>query len=161
MSIKTAKVAGRRVLKFQSLDEMLADAEQITSGPVRCMGNWSAGQILKHLAIAVESAITGVDYTHPWYIRLTARLMKRHFLNCTMEPGFQMPQAMKAEFMPPDDVSIGDGLSALRQSVTRFRAATELAPSKIFGQMTRDEAEKFQLRHAEMHLSFLVPDGSA
>ena len=70
-----------------------------------------------------------------------------------------MPAAMEPDFMPPDEVSIGDGVAALRSAIERFKSAndSELQPSMAFGKMTRDEYNQLHMRHAEMHLSFIVP----
>jgi hypothetical protein len=54
MPVNTAKVDGRRKLDYASLEEVLADADRLSSGPVKVLGNWSAGQIFKHLAIAMS-----------------------------------------------------------------------------------------------------------
>jgi len=58
---------------------------------------------------------------------------------------------------PPANVSLHDGLTALHQAVARYKAADHLAPSAALGQLTRKEYDNFHERHAEMHLSFLVP----
>jgi hypothetical protein len=161
MLVKTAKVQGRRVLHFDTIDEMLAEAEKLAASNVRCLGNWSEGQILKHLAVTLESAVTGIDFSPPWIFRIIARMMKKQFLKKSMRPGFQMPEAMERSFMPPNNVSAGEGIQALRSAVSTFKSATELPPNNVFGPMTHDEAEQFHLRHAEMHLSFLIPETSA
>ena len=157
MTIKTAKVTGRRVLKFQAVDEILADAERLATGEIRCLGSWSAGQILKHLAITINNSVDGVDMQVPWFVRVMARLFKNHFLTAPMKPGFQMPKHMEPHFMPPLNVSVAEGLSALRLALDRYRTAPSLAPSPAFGKLTRDECDRLHQRHAEMHLSFLVP----
>lgn len=43
MAINTARVTGRRQLRFESLDAVLADAEYLASVPTRQLGNWSLG----------------------------------------------------------------------------------------------------------------------
>ena len=45
MPVATAKVEGRRKLDYQSLDEVVADAERLSAGTLTTLGNWSAGQI--------------------------------------------------------------------------------------------------------------------
>jgi hypothetical protein len=45
MAVNTAKVKDRRKLDYASLEELLVDADRLSSGPVRVLGNWSAGLI--------------------------------------------------------------------------------------------------------------------
>lgn len=161
MTVETKQVQGRRELRFNSLDDILADAESITSQPVRALGNWTPGQILKHLAMTMDSAITGVDFKVSFPVRLVGKFIKKRFLTKPLPAGFRMPEKMKPHFMPPDEVTIEEGLAALRESLERFRNAPTLAPHAMFGNITREEHNMMHTRHAELHLSFLVPDESA
>ena len=47
----------RRVLTFQSLDEVIADAERLAAGKVRTTGSHTFGQILNHLALSQDDLI--------------------------------------------------------------------------------------------------------
>lgn len=156
MGVNTKNVVNRRALHFKTVDDILRDAEEITSGEVRHLGNWTPGKIFKHIAITMDNSVDGVDFKAPLLIRIVARLMKKSFLNNTMKSGFQMPEKMKPHFSPPDDVSIEEGLTALRESIERYKSATDLQPSPVLGNLTRDEYDKLHMRHAEMHLSFIV-----
>ncbi len=49
-TINTKQVTGRRVVRYESFDEILADAERLAVVPTRTLGNWSIGQIFSHLA---------------------------------------------------------------------------------------------------------------
>ena len=51
--MNTKAVTGRREVHYDTFDDALADAERLAAGDVRTLGNWSYGQILKHLAMAV------------------------------------------------------------------------------------------------------------
>jgi Protein of unknown function (DUF1569) len=73
MPVNTAKVDGRRKLDYASLEEVLADADRLSSRPVKVLGNWSAGQIFRHLALAFNGSIDGFTMTFPWPLRLMAR----------------------------------------------------------------------------------------
>ncbi len=57
MPVKTTKVAGRRELNFTSLDEVLADADRLSSGRVKVLGNWSPGQVGWTAVLAPVGAI--------------------------------------------------------------------------------------------------------
>ena len=60
--------------------------------------------------------------------------------------------------MPRGEVSTQDGLDQLRTQIERLNREAKRAPSPVFGKMTREEWDQLHLRHAEMHLSFYVPE---
>ena len=157
MAVDTKTVTGRRELHFASVDEMLQDVEQITSGDVKALGNWSPAQILQHLAISMNNTVDGVQFKAPWFVRLIAPFFKKSFLTKPMSPGFKMPKQMEPVFMPPEDVSLEQGLNAFREAAERLKAAKSFEPNSALGRLTPEEHKQFQLRHAEMHLSFIVP----
>ena len=101
MSIDTAKVQGRRTLQFSSLDDILADIERLNQGKVRGLGNWSPGQVLKHLTILMTASLDGFRHRAPWFIRLVGKVMKRRLLTKPMSAGFQLPAKAAAELGPP------------------------------------------------------------
>ena len=68
--VETVSVPGRRTLRFQSYDDILADARAMNAQPTRYLGNWSLGQICEHLAKAIEYEIDGAPFAVPWYLRL-------------------------------------------------------------------------------------------
>lgn len=74
MSVDTKHAAGRRELHYGSLDELLADAEQIAAGPYKTIGNWTYGQILTHLTEAMESTLDGFSFRAPLPMRVVVRL---------------------------------------------------------------------------------------
>src|SRR5271163_177628 len=45
MAVNTAKVEGRRKVTYTSFEDLLVDADRLSAGPVKTLGNWSAGQI--------------------------------------------------------------------------------------------------------------------
>lgn len=159
MSVKTATVAGRRQLKFNSLDDILADAERCASENYRPLGNWSAAQIFEHLARVMNGTIDGLPFTVPWIVRMVLKLFKRRFINGPMSPGFTLPT--KAKSIVPEPIETTDqALNHLRQAIARLKQTDQRAPSPAFGVMTLEESDRLQMTHAEMHLSFLVPSQS-
>jgi len=156
MAVSTKKVAGRRVLHFDSIDDILADAEQMAAADTRVIGNWSQGQIYQHLAVAMNQSIDGMDLTIPWYIRLVAPLMKKRFLTKSLSAGFQLPNNTK---LRPAEVSTEDGLNALHAAVERLKSEQTRRPNAILGELSLDEWNQLHCRHAELHMSFIVPAG--
>jgi hypothetical protein len=156
MSVDTTKVQGRRNLNFTSLQEVLADADRLSSGPVKSLGNWSAGQVFRHLAIAFNGSIDGFTITFPWYLRLMARLFKKKLLSGAMPPGFRLSPE-NAEAVVPGATTTEEGLAELRAAVARLEREPRRAKSPVFGTISKEEWDQIHLKHASLHMSFLVP----
>ena len=60
--VNTKTVTGRRELRYDNYDELLADAERLAGKEVRTLGNWSYGQILRHLARSIDAMIDGAPF---------------------------------------------------------------------------------------------------
>jgi hypothetical protein len=159
--IDTGKVAGRRTLRFETIDQALAEADRLAeaerAGRLRRLGNWTLGQTLGHLAAWVEYGYTGNPLKVPFFIKWILRLQKRRFLYGTMQAGVKIPRVeggtLATDLVPPDE-----GLGRFRRALERLKAEAPTAPSPAFGMLTHDEAIALNLRHAELHLSFLVPE---
>lgn len=158
MTVDTKKVAGRRAVRYESYDDLLADAERLASGKTRALGNWTQGQIYRHLAMGLDSSIDGVDFTLPAPLRWVMRLlMKKKFTTQALPPGFKST----AKFIPDAEVSLEDALADLRRAIKRQQTESKRIDHPAFGKFTREEWDQFNLRHAEMHMSFLVGDGAS
>lgn len=149
--INTKRVTGRREIRYESLDDLVADTVRLAGPNARMLGNWTPGQIFQHLADTMNSSIVGFGsmFAAPvrWILRL---LMKRRFLTKGLPAGFKAP----AKFLP-DATSVDDGLTALKKAVARLHEDTTRALHPGFGSLTLDEWTQFHLRHAELHMSFL------
>jgi hypothetical protein len=158
MPVDTAKINDRRKVEYKSLQDVLADAERVSQGPVNTLGNWSAGQIFKHLATSMNESIDGSEVKVAWYMRLLARALKTQILRGPMTPGFKLPKQAEQRLVP-GPTSTEDGLAALRAAIARQQTEAKRAASPAFGPMTREEWDKLHLNHAALHMSFLVPQG--
>src|ERR1043166_9592063 len=91
--IDARKVKDRRKGRYESYDELLADAERLVAldaqrdaqgaSKVRPLGNMQLGQALGHLALWMNASIDGVpeDLRPPAPAKAVARLMKGVILN--------------------------------------------------------------------------------
>jgi hypothetical protein len=149
--VKTSKVAGRRQSRFTSLDEILSDARQLMSQPVRQLGNWSLGNALWHLARTMQMSLDGAQFRAPWIIRIVARPFKKGLLNGAMRPGFKLPADAARELIPQVEISGEEGLQILEAAVQRMHREPQRAKSPVFGSMTRAEWDQLHFRHAELH----------
>ncbi|MEZ6102197.1 MAG: DUF1569 domain-containing protein [Pirellulaceae bacterium] len=154
--VDTKKVTGRRTLRFESFDEVLTDAEKMADLDGATIGNWSKGQIYKHLAKSLDMMIDGPPFVVPLPMRLAFRLlMMKRMLTHTLTPGFKLPK--RAAHMVPDATSTEEGLAMLRNAVARVNGTSQRGLHPGFGKISQQQWDAFQLRHCEMHLSFIVP----
>ena len=56
----------------------------------------------------------------------------------------------------PGETSVEEGLSSLQGAIARQKQESMRASHPAFGDIGREEWNDFNLRHAEMHMSFLV-----
>jgi hypothetical protein len=156
MPVNTAKVAGRRTLDYASFEELLADAERLGAGPTKALGNWSAGQIFRHIAVTCNNSIDGFPFTFPWYLRTAATLFKGRLMKGSMPAGFKLPGAKAGAMLPPETPT-EEGLAELRAAVARLQREPHRAIHPLFGAISREEWDRVHLKHASLHMSFLVP----
>lgn len=158
MSVNTAKVEGRRQLHFDTLDDLRADLTRLENTRVETIGNWTYGQILEHLAIGFRLAVDGeLDFKPPWFLKLIVPLMKNSMIYKPMRAGFKLPAAMARDLIPPVDISSGKAMGDLRAAIEAFASAAQLQPHGLLGPLPRDKWIQYQLRHCELHLSFVIP----
>lgn len=152
MPVNTKKVAGRRSVRYESLDDLLVDARGLTTSNCETLGNWSPGQIYEHLAMSLDSSIDGFDFSMPAPVRwIMSLLFKRKFLAKDLPAGFKSTE----KFIPPA-TSVEQGLASLEKAIERQEHELTRVPHPAFGNLSRDEWSDFHLRHAEMHMSFLT-----
>ncbi|MFN0021110.1 MAG: DUF1569 domain-containing protein [Pirellulaceae bacterium] len=154
MPVNTGKVTGRREVAYESLDDVLMDAEMVVANPkTKMLGNWSLGQMLAHLAASLHMSIDGSDHRPPWYVRLIGPILKRMVLR-KMSPGFQLPKPVADKIISAEPVSPQEGLRLLQEAIKRFRADLSRQPHNVFGKLTGAEWHQLHLRHCELHMSF-------
>jgi hypothetical protein len=155
MSVNTAKVEGRREVDYKSFDELLADADRLSSGDVKTLGNWSPGQIFQHLANVFNGSIDGLPKAFPWFMRAMARPFKKKLIYGPMPAGMKMPDIL-AKAVMPEPTSTEVGLSNLHAAVSRLKREPHRAAHPIFGQISKEEWDSIHLKHAGLHMSFLT-----
>ena len=154
----------RRKLAFTTLDEAVADAENLLARGYDRAGNWDLAQVCLHLADWMRFPMDGFPRP-PLVIRLFLWMArntvgKAKFRKYTTEGA--MPSGKPTM---PQTVAVpgGDAAAAvvkLKETAARFAAFTgAIHPSPLFGTMNKDEASRLQLVHCAHHLSFLIPKG--
>ena len=156
MSIDTKKVQGHRAISYQSLDDLSVDATRCVEEGWVTIGNWSVGQIYHHLSVALHASMDGYGFKGFWPKRLIARtFLKKKFLTQGLPRGTRIPGKMKR--LEPTDMPVHDALTQLASAIERYQANPKRAPHPILGKLTNEESDQFMLRHAELHMGFIVP----
>lgn len=158
--INTKRVQDRRKLRYNGIDDLLADIDKIVAadkaGKLRRTGNWTAGQAMGHLASWIGFAWEGYPLKPPpWPIRFLIGLKRKRYVQEAMDAGVHIPGVANGT-AATDAISTEVGAQRLRQALMRLKARE--APkfhSPAFGEMEYDDRVGLNLRHAELHLSFL------
>ena len=165
MAVDTAKSKDKRSLRFRAIQDMRRDLEQIekahAGGKLRRSGNWTEGEILTHLAAFIEYGYNGFpkEVSPPWLLAvLFIRPRRGKYLRDGMPSGIKIPGAKRGT-VGMEDVPLEKGLSRLRGALDRLEKTIPPIVSPAFGPMTHDQKIQFSLRHAELHLGFLHPEG--
>ena len=157
MSVNTSKVAGRRTLAIRSLDELMTEAENVVHHPCQVLGNWTLGQILQHLAQGINAGYEKVDFPVPWFARtFIAPFIKNRMLTKKMPAGFKLPEAA-TQLKPDANTTPEEGLEMLRVACEKLKTTIPTQTHPFFGKMAHQEWVLLMVRHAELHLSFVIP----
>jgi hypothetical protein len=146
----------RRTVRYRDLSELQEDAERLAACEVCTLGNWSYPQILQHLAQATHCAFDGFGFQAPWFARyVIAPMFKNRILTRGMSAGFRFPTAAKA--LQPLSVGTNEALNNLRSAMARLHSEIPKCRHPFLGQLASQEWVALTLRHAELHMSFVVP----
>lgn len=157
--VNTKKVRERRVLRLESIEAVLKDLAAIRDaeerGELRAIGNWTAGQILAHLAAWIEYGYEGYPMGKPpWVLRWILRRMGRQILEKGMRGGVRIP-GVSAGTYGADAIPFADAYPRLVKAFERLGREECGFDSPGFGPMSHADRIRLNLRHAELHLSFL------
>jgi hypothetical protein len=143
----------RPKLIFNSIDEMVADADRLGSGPYDKAGQWDLPMILNHLSKAMDSFATAQTPVR-WPLDIVARV------------GIHL--MAKRKYYPPISISAPKEMQPaasvpLETAQAEFRAAAEKVKAfkgpKVsgtpFGTLPLEDFIKLQLLHGAHHLSYL------
>ena len=147
-----------RELTFDTLDAGMTEARRLAEIPTRTTGNYGHGQLIDHLARAMEIA-TGdlAPPPVPAVVRWVGPLLRGFMTKRRMKPGFNVPEKVNEHFWSANDVPLSDAMQRLETAYERFRTTDTLPPHPILGHYRSDQAEALQCRHFELHLGFIVP----
>ncbi len=146
----------RRQLRFASLDEVMPEVERLLAGHAT-VGAWSLGQILDHLAFALDRVARGPAASEPPTAE-QQEVHRRFFAGDRFPDGIELPSA----FSPPPNDDPGAAAEALRAAIAAFAARTAPFPAHPrLGPLTGEEWVKLHRMHCAHHLGFVVPTGAS
>lgn len=155
------KTADRRSLHFDTLEEVLSDAETITDGghtDPPTTGNWNAAQIIYHIAQTIHMANHGGSFTVPFPVKLMGRTLKLFGVHRKpIKPGINPPGKVAAAFAAPDGVTLDQAMDKLRTEVATANQHEMSHPSPLFGKLSHNDWVHANCRHAELHFGFIKP----
>ena len=138
----------RRTIEFDSIDDVLAEAERLQENGYDRDGNWSLGQLCNHLAEEVKMFNSKPVRRIPAPLQ---RLLQGAFLHTAVLGKFGTALGLRLPTIKPQNQPIDDaeGVRRLRDSFDQLQqaGAEHLVP--------------FHLWHAGHHFSFLIPHAAA
>ena len=150
-------VSQRRESVYGTLQDFLDDVRQLAEIEVTTVGNWSFAQILEHLARAIDSSIDGFSFRSHWLVRtLAAAFLKNRLLTTKMKPGVNLPRRASS-YLPEPEVELHDAREHLEAAAQRLLTTAPTARHPYLGRMSDREWLALHLRHAELHMSFVLP----
>jgi hypothetical protein len=160
--VQTGKVQ-RRPIRLATIAEALAEAQRCAdaenAGTATYLGNWTVGQILNHLGAWANFAFDGNGLHMPWFVRLFGPPMLKRFLKNGLPAGQSIPK-VKGGTLATERLSADDGLVRFTHGFTRLQQNVPPDRHPLFGPMTHEQWIALNLRHAELHLSFVTYPGA-
>src|SRR5262249_51172641 len=111
-----------------------------------------------HLAAWSEFGYDGYPSLKvPFFIRWILRLRKRKFIVGPMPTGVKIP-GVPGGTLAIDPMPLDEALTRFQRVTERLKVEAPPVPSPAIGKLTHEESIALNLRHAELHLGFLVPE---
>jgi hypothetical protein len=145
---------GRRTLRYENLDEIMADVDHLRSGH-QTIGNWSLAQICRHLATVMRWSVDlPASEIYDPSVWVGEEQKRRFFESASFPEG--VPTS--ARVVPGEALNEHDEAEGLRQAIAHYQASPDPAiPHILLGFLTRDEWDQFHCIHAAHHFSFVIP----
>ncbi len=139
----------------------MPDVDRLLSGYTTA-GNWSLGQICRHLSTSMRFTVEGAPRMKWWTKALKWTIgpmaRRRFFRTKHMPEGFRMPTDALDPKPGLDDRAEAE---ALRATIRLFLASDgPFGDHPIFGNLSPEEWRRFHAIHCAHHLSFALPKES-
>lgn len=154
------KTVHTRALEFGSVADCMAELDRIEAaekrGELTTNGNWTAGQIMAHLASWIEYGYVGFPIeAPPFFVRwILKRMLKKMLKSGTMDPGSNIPNVEDGTF-GQDDMETLAGIERFRAALLKMQSEPATYDSPAFGKVPDEVRVRVNLMHAQLHLGFL------
>ena len=146
-----------RNLAFDDLPGAVNEAKLLLASGYVQHGNWSLGQVCRHLRLVQDPSIDG----YPWWMSIFAPLrpvMRTVLMRRVLRGDSPRGIPTASIFKPPQDLDDAAEVQAFAESVERFLSHQgKWYPHPGFGRLDRDQLEQVHTAHAAHHLRFLGP----
>jgi hypothetical protein len=157
----TQRPGGWRRLRFDSIEDCVAEVQRVVTadreGRLRTIGNWTAGQVMAHIASWIEYAYEGFPVARPpFFVRWMLRLRLKKILANGMPRGVRIP-GLKDGTTGIDSMETAEAASRLLAALNRLGSSEKAGyDSPAFGPLSPEDRIRLNLRHAELHLGYLL-----
>jgi hypothetical protein len=147
----------KRSLRFESVDELLAEVERLRQAGYTKLGEWELPQMMDHIARQMTLLLEPGGPRVPWALQWIAR---RVIHRMAVRKKYLPFKARAAEQLKPSpDATDASAYASLVAAVDRLRSLKgDLIDTHTFGTMSRHDYIQMQLVHAAHHLGFLIPN---
>ncbi len=149
----------RRILSLPTVDQCVAELDRIAAaaraGALEVTGNWTAGQIMAHLAAWIEYGYDGYPIkAPPFFMRWISKLVMKRMIRKGIPAGFKIPGVPDGT-TGQEDMELHAGIARYKMALARMQNEPAVHFSPAFGKVSEALREKMNLRHAELHLGFV------
>jgi hypothetical protein len=119
------------------------------------VGQWSLGQMCRHLATAMRRVVDLPASTPYDSSRWVGEEQKRQIFTTG-----QVPEGIPTSprLTPEEGLDDREEAEGLRQAIAHYRASSgPVVPHVLLGFLTREEWDRFHCLHAAHHFSFAIP----
>lgn len=158
----TDKPARRPLLNtLHNPDDILAEAQRLADAQrdhrLTMLGQWTLAQNIEHIARLMHSSVNGFSVSFPpplrWFMRT---FMKKRALTSLPPSGIPLFGAVRDALVPEPDITTDQALQNLARAVEQSNNTDTRYPSPLLGELSIDQWNAFQARHAEHHFSLAI-----
>ncbi|MAT14960.1 MAG: hypothetical protein CMJ46_06790 [Planctomyces sp.] len=146
----------RRKVHYNTLEEMRLDIDFFAQHEYVTVGNWTYSQILTHLYRYINASFDGYPFLLPTPLRRMLHLARKPILRYSFVSGFKIPKKARA-LEPIDADDLETALDRIHDAIYRLGDHVPGRENPVLGHLTYDEWIECHLRHAELHMSFVIP----
>ena len=150
-----------RRLKFDTIDDAIAELQRLSQEGYTQHGNWNLAQISNHCAYFITGIWDGYPFKIPWLMKvlLGKSMLKKILRGDHMKEGQYTPQK---PVPTAEELNEAEEVQKLISALEKLREYPEKEHAHpFFGHMTREQLQRLHTIHAAHHLNFLEPKAGA